>query len=234
MKMATTNTLTAAALLGLATVAHAGPVKEPHFDTLIQVSGGTLATAAIGEDEDPASIIPGVRVFGAEMGEAPFGPGQGDEPGFQGYDFPQGVAFTFDILSQLAEWTGESFAGSSTTMTVAASLADPGLPNVTTGEGFVPGFVFTTAAADGRIHQHLELGLNAGTRGAPVGVYLLELQVSAQGYGTTLPFWFVLNNGDSEEAHEAAIAYVENNLVPTPGAAALLAFAGIAASRRRR
>jgi len=232
------STVRLAALLGLSTtlspVALAGQVKEPHFDVLIQSLGGSLATAAIGEDGDPSSIIPGVRVFGAEMGEAPFAPGEGDEPGFQGFDFTQGTAFTFDILSALGEWNGAAFSSTATTMTVAASLADPGLPNITTGAGFVPGFVFNTAGADGSIHQHLELGLNAGTLGAPVGIYLLEIQVSAQGYGTTLPFWFVLNNGDSEAAHEAAIAYVEDNLVPAPGAVSMLALGGFAAARRRR
>jgi hypothetical protein len=235
MKIRSISTIVA--VLSASAAAPAGPVKELHYDTLIQVVGGTLATAAIGEDEDPASIIPGVRVFGAELGEFPFGPGQGDEPGFQGYDFPLGVPFTFDIRSALGEWNGASFDTSSSTMTVAASLADPFLPSVTSGAGFVPGFVFTTAAADGRIHQHIELGLNSGTPGTlgtPAGIYLLELQVSAPGYGTTLPFWLVLNNGDTEDVHEAAIAYVENNLVPTPGAAALLGFGAVASVRRRR
>lgn len=222
-----------AALLGVSGAAFAGPIKEPHFDTLIEVLNGNLITSAIEEDEDPSSIIPGARVFGAELGELPFGPGQGDEPGFQGYNFPQGVAFTFDITAALGEWNGSGFPVSDDTMTVAASLADPNLPNVTTGAGFVPGFVFTTAGADGRIHQHLEFQVNSGVVGVG-SIYLLELQVSAPTYGTTPSFWFVFNDGASEEAHEAAIEWVELNLVPTPGAAGLLALAGIAGLRRRR
>lgn len=224
-----------AGLLGVCGAAFAGVLRdeEPHFDVLIEVVGGALGTSAIGEDEDPSSIVPGARVFGAELGGAPFGPGQGDEPGFQGYDFPAGVAFTFDIRSALGEWNGSEVVVSGTTMTVAASLADPGLPSVTTGGGFVPGFVFTTAGADGRIHQHLELGLNSAPSGG-AGVYVLELQVSAAGYGTTPAFWFVLNNGASEEAHEAAIEWVEVNLVPTPGVVGVLVGGVMVVLRRRR
>ncbi|MFM9957404.1 MAG: hypothetical protein ACKVZJ_04975 [Phycisphaerales bacterium] len=231
--MKTTNLIGMGVLAFACGAACAGPMKEPHFDVLIEVVGGTLATAAIGEDEDPASIVPGVRVFPAELGEFPFGPGQGDEPGFQGFNFPQGVTFTFDIRSALGEWNGSEVVVSDNTMTVAASLADPGLPNVTSGAGFVPGFVFTSAGADGRIHQHVELGLNSALT-TDIGVYVLELQVSAPGYGTTPAFWFVLNNGASEEAHDAAVEWVELNLVPTPGAAAAMGLAGAAMLRRRR
>lgn len=213
----------------------AGPAKEPHFDVLLALEGGSLVTAAIGEDEDPASIMPGVRVFGAEMGEFPFAPGQGDEPGFQGYSFAEGAAFRFDVLDALGEWDGSSFGASASTMTIAASLAEPLLPNVTTGTGFVPGFVFTTAGADGRIHQHLELDLNSPVLGG-AGIYVLELQVSSPQFGATLPFWFVLNNGDTEEAHEAAIGWVKANLVPSPGVGVFgaIGMAGLVGVRRRK
>ncbi|MBN8643932.1 MAG: hypothetical protein J0L61_01655 [Planctomycetes bacterium] len=222
------------ALLAAAGAANAGVVKEPHFDCLIDVAGGSLVTAAIGEDEDPASIILGARVFGAEMGELPFGPGEGDEPGFQGYNFAEGTAFTFDVRSSLGEWNGSSFDASISTMTIAASLADPFLPSVTTGAGFVPGFQFTSAGADGRIHQHLEFRVNGPTTGLGA-IYLLELQVSSPSFGTTPAFWFVFNDGAAEEDHEAAIAWVESNLVPTPGAGvALLGVLGFGGRRRQR
>lgn len=213
--------------------AHAGIVKQPHRDCLIEAHNGSLFTSAIGEDEDPASIVPGARVFGAELGEFPFAPGEGDEPGFQGYAFPVGAVFTFDVRDALGEWNGAAFAASTSTMTIAASLADPFLPSVTTGAGFVPGFLFTAAGADGRIHQHLEFRVNAPACDSGA-IYLLELQVSAPGYATTPAFWFVFNDAGSEEAHDAAIAWVESNLVPAPGVGlAILGVLGVAPRRRR-
>ena len=47
-------------------------------------------------------------------------------------------------------------------------------------------------------------------------------------------FYAVFNLGLAEADHGAAVAWVESNLVPSPGAAAVLGLAGLMARRRRR
>ena len=65
------------------------------------------------------------------------------------------------------------------------------------------------------------------------GIYLASFTFSAAGYQSSEVLYTVLNLGESEAAHEAAVEWAEANLVPVPGALALLAVAGLAGRRRR-
>ena len=70
-------------------------------------------------------------------------------------------------------------------------------------------------APDGSFYLHLNylLSNSAGGFGS-TGVYLLELEMYALGedIDSCQPFWIVFNNEASEEDHEAAIEWVEENL----------------------
>jgi uncharacterized protein (TIGR03382 family) len=126
-------------------------------------------------------------------------------------------------------WNGTDFTTVSTSrfqldfgpQSMASALTD----DVVTG-------IELAADSEGGIHDHPTFTLLDPAS----GIYLLELSVSSVGgtYGETLPFWVVFNNGESEEAHEASIEWVENNLVPTPGAMTLLGVGLLAMGRRRR
>ncbi|MCH2153483.1 MAG: hypothetical protein MK089_09115, partial [Phycisphaerales bacterium] len=89
-------------------------------------------------------------------------------------------------------------------------------PSFTVGDAPVNGFELA-CAVDGSFHLHLNFLLSNDTAGgsAAPGVYLLELEMYAigdQDLASSEPFWIVFNNGGSEEAHEAAIEWVEENL----------------------
>ena len=77
-----------------------------------------------------------------------------------------------------------------------------------------------------------------GTGGADPanGIYLVAFTVGALGYATSDTFWAVLNLNESEEAHGAATAWVEANLVPAPAALVpmMLALTTSGRSRTRR
>ena len=46
-------------------------------------------------------------------------------------------------------------------------------------------------------------------------------------------FWIVFNLGLDDEVFEESVEWVEGNLVPAPGALAILSIAGLAGRRRR-
>ena len=107
---------------------------------------------------------------------------------------------------------------------------------MTSGAGAMNGFNWAADALGG-FHDHFEIELNGANGNDPdMGVYIIGLSIGAvdQSLATTDPFYFVLNLGASEDDHEAAIEWVETNLVPAPGAIALFGLIGAASSRRRR
>jgi hypothetical protein len=66
------------------------------------------------------------------------------------------------------------------------------------------------------------------------GIYLAAFRVSAAGFGQSDTFWIVFNLGMPEADHEAAVEWVESNLVPAPGALAMLALGTVMARSRTR
>ncbi|MEO0477358.1 MAG: PEP-CTERM sorting domain-containing protein, partial [Planctomycetota bacterium] len=96
----------------------------------------------------------------------------------------------------------------------------------------------------GRWHRHYVWALYEGLDGnsgdllAPSnGVYVLELDVvtDESGIDASDPLFIVFGVGVPESQTDAALEYVENNVVPEPTSAlALLAGAGLIAVRRRR
>lgn len=124
------------------------------------------------------------------------------------------------------------------------------------------GFTISAVSATGTLHKHLSSWL-LGSDGnavpadafpsgdgittlpgdgieAATGVYAfaMELRVTGSTNDTDLltksdPFWFVYNNGLSEDAHDVAMEFIETNYVPEPTTAGLL-MAGAAMLLRRR
>lgn len=218
-----------AAALAPATLAHAD--EEEHVDVWVDLgpNGGLVIG---GVNEELTEFTPGQRVFGAEFGEDPALPFFADEPGFQALDgtFDPGFLLQVNLEGALGAWNGNGFddaAGHS--MTVSFGPA-----SVTTGGGPIAGFDF--AADDlGGFHDHFDLDIN-GESGDPADdIYLLPMSLAfADGSNESETFWFVMNLGMDEVMHEAAIEWVELNLVPAPGVLALAGLAGLAGTRRRR
>lgn len=225
--------IAATALISAPTApAWAGEVEE-HYDVWLRAGGSKLFTGAIAEDGSPLSNRH--RVFGAEFGEKPTEPFAADEPGFQALDgtFSPFEEFRVNITGAVELWNGAGFSATDETITL-----EFGPSSVTSGAGFVPGFTFT-ADSFGGFHDHFEIILNGpagpGADSDP-GVYLLplNLELTSGALGPTDTFWFVMNLGQDEIDHDAAIDWVQAHLVPAPGALLVFAPALMQRTRRRR
>lgn len=193
------------------------------------------ATAVgIGDHDDQSISAFGERVFAADMFVS--GPNWfADEPGIfieQG-SLPDNTQVSFTLISPLMYWDGSgavNFVQATDAMTLGFGPA-----SVSTGFDANPiaGFAINyDADAVGGFDEHLDYLLD-GT--AAAGIYLLANTFSLSGASDSDLIYTVFNAGLDEGAHDIAIDYVETVLVPAPGAAGLLALAGLgAASRRRR
>ncbi|MFK7960547.1 MAG: hypothetical protein AB8G96_08470 [Phycisphaerales bacterium] len=205
--------------------------EEEHADVWILPVDGALTTGSISEDGDPISMSE--RVFAADFGEDPSFPFASIEPGFQMNDgaLDAFAAMSFSIDGAVTRWDGNGFSSAAEVMSLSFGPA-----SVTSGDGPVSGFGWT-ADDEGGFHDHFDIEL-MGDGGDPTnGVYLLPLSLSAEMSGEMLSsdtFWFVLNLGEDEAAHDAAIDWVQLNLVPGPFTGALFLLAGARSRRRRR
>ena len=191
----------------------AGGGKEEHFDVWLLVGDEKLSTGAISEDGEP--LADAARVFGAEFGEEPTEPFVADEPGFQLDDgtVAPGTPFGINIVQAVQGWNGAGF--DDVTETVSLEF---GPQSVSSGAGFAPGFVFTADGAGG-FHDHFEIILEGADGADPTpGVYLivLSLEFANGSLLPTRPFYFVMNLDQTEDDHDAAMDWVETNLVPLP------------------
>jgi hypothetical protein len=218
-------------------VAPMAMASEEHLDVWIQNGGDGIVIGGI--SEDGTETFPDTLVFGAEFGEDPQEPFFADEPGFQAMDgdFAPFAPFQINIVDSLGAWNGDGFGLTDNTMTVSFGPA-----TVTSGGGFIEGFQWQADTLGG-FHDHFDLSIN-GDGGDPAnGIYLLPLAISLGeelGGSPGLPglsdtFYFVMNLGEDERQHDAAMDWVQANLVPGPGGAALLAgLLLLGRSRRQR
>lgn len=184
-------------LTGQASAQHSG-------DIFLEGVGGRIVTGMITERTD----IHDQRVFPAEFGE--FIRNFTDEPGFDSRAgaFQPGSNIGFNVLDAVRVWDGRNFATRSP-VTFTISFANL---SVETGTGFVEGFGLPVAP-NGEWHKHLNFVINDP---APAGIYLLALELWSDdpSLGNSDPFFIVFNQESDELIHDAAIEWVETNLVP--------------------
>lgn len=185
-------------------------------------------------DHDAGTISDfGERVFGADMFIS--GPNWfADEPGIfiaQG-SLPDNTQVGFTLTQSLMYWDGTgavSFAQSTNAMTlgfgpVSVSTALDGSP--------VAGFSLNYDADQiGGFDEHFDYTLDGS---AAAGIYLLANSFSLTGAADSEVIYTVFNAGLDEGTHDIAIEYVENVLVPAPGAMGVLGCAGLGVVSRRR
>jgi len=201
---------------------------QVHQDIYVGLAGGAFTIGGI--SEDGSVITPGVRVFGADLGESGV-PLFADEPGMQSPDgtFAAGTSLRLNVGRAVRQWNGTDFLDmSSAVFTIAfgpASFDTPATDSVVQGFSLV-------ADSEGGLHDHPDYTLS----GAGDGIYLLEMFVdsSTGAYDASERYWIVFNNNLDEDDHDLAIEWVNDNLVPTPGVLPLLAGGLLMASRRRR
>lgn len=224
----------------------AGSVLADTDDIGVVVINGRIVTGAI--QQNPVTlgqwVTPGARVFGGDLDDTGFA----QEPGLSGsaltengtMTFPAGGRLGFNILAPLSVWTGDGFGATTARINLQFASGAQSATTPVTGGGPVPGF-FVNTGPSGEFDIHLDKFITdaAGTGLPGAGVYLLEIELLGQNAsGTPLitsdPLFIVFNFGADESAHAAAMDWAEANLAPSPGTAAGLALAGIAACRRRR
>ncbi|MFB3431339.1 MAG: hypothetical protein ABL309_10510 [Phycisphaerales bacterium] len=235
-----TRILTAAALAAAASSA----ALADGLDVWVSFADGQIVTGEADKSTNPVTFTPGVRVFEAEFGEIPGFPNLLDEPGFYTEQLPAGTGIGFNIVDALRVWNGSDFdtIGSQSMSIFGDPFPDGDVATTPATAGmFVPGFEFIEADANGFFDDHPTFQLNNQAD----GVYLLSLELftDADGIASSDPMYIVFGSnidgslGDDEafeEQIDAAVDYVNNVIIPTPGAAGLLALAGLAATRRRR
>jgi hypothetical protein len=193
-----------------------------------------VVTTGVGDHDDQSISNIGERVFAADM--SLFGSNWvGDEPGIfiEAGSMPNGVGVGFVIESALRRWDGTGAVDFSSVPTQAMTLEfGPFSATTAATDGDVPGFSIAYDATNpSGFDEHWDFLLDAS---AGEGIYLLQLRFTVDGFQDSLSTWTVLNAGLDEAQHDAAIEYVENVIVPAPGAVALLGLGGVMAARRRR
>ncbi len=209
----------ASAAIAAASVAFAAisPALAHDGDIGLHVVAGAIQTTTVG----PEGLGPPTRVFGAEFGLEGV-PGQTSEPGFEGLPgtFDPATRIGFNFMGPLLVWNGSGFQATNMDDPPAGELLKGTFLslNATSDMGPAPGFDLAVQA-DGGWHRHITWTLlpEAGAEVPDTGVYLMEFQLYSTdpAVGTSDSFWIVFNNDASEEEHDAAIEWVEANLLPT-------------------
>lgn len=185
-------------------------------------------------DHDTGTISDfGERVFAAEMslsGSNWFA----DEPGIfiEEGSLADNTQVSFTLTSALLYWDGNgavNFSQAANAMTLAFG---PASVSTAFNNNPVAGFSINYDADQvGGFDEHFDYTIDAS---AGAGIYVLANSFSLSGATDSEVIFTVFNAGLEEDMHEAAIEYVEDVLVPAPGATALLALAGMGAVSRRR
>jgi|694.fasta_scaffold52529_6 hypothetical protein len=225
----TRRALTLGLLFSIGAIAQA-----QHFDIVLTTDGGKIRTNA----ENGSDLVPSY-VFGADLGENPnLGPFTADEPGFEAEigTFSTGTTIGWRFTRQIAKWNGTAFEDVANTIT-GEFVEGLNVLSATSGSGIAPGFELGLED-DGEFHSHVDWTLNGiGNTDPATGVYRLSIQFlsPANNVAQSDDVWIILNNGDTEENHDAAIEY-SVQAVPEPATmtAMALGLAAIAARRKRK
>lgn len=203
MRSFLTTSLIAAALISATA---RGDGKEPHLDIWLRPVDGAVMTGAITEGTPGKPVADRADVFAGEFGTDPKFPFAAFEPGFQALATGFVTSFSFEIAGPVLRFDGADFAPTAVTMTLAY-----GPSSTTSTSGTASGFAFNTFA-DGLLHDHFDYILN-GVAGADPesGVYALPLRFSAISPAADAGnvAWVVLNAGEAESMHDAAILRAE-------------------------
>lgn len=208
-----------------------------HADIKPNVQSGRVVTD--GWIDATSELLPGARVFGYDFQEDPLDPYVINDPGFNTVGpsaLPPASQLSFNVLdvgifglpANLSYWSGSGPVGfdavpSGETLRLNRGTQDRTIGSATSA---VSGFAIGTVGPNGSLHQHLNSFLR-GSDGNVVpgdgiipadGIYLvpLELASSDSSIAPSQPLFLVYNNGLDEAVHDAAIDWVETNLVPIP------------------
>lgn len=229
----------AGALLACGALLSCGGAAFADGDIGVIIENGRLFTGEV--DDDPSTTRQDVLNNPEQLFEGEFTPGIGitDDPGFfspSDGDMVQGWTFGFNVRGALRSWTGSTFVTAAETMEIAFGNQSVVTPP---GPGIVPGLSILISDPNGAFDWHPEYRLRdsgGDVGGAPIGAYLLELRlwVDDPDVQNSRLLWVLFNNGLDGPSFDEAEDYVRDNIVPSQGAAGLLALGAVVGLRRRR
>lgn len=189
----------------------AAPAAAQHSDIGMIVADGAIRTESIGTKGATAS-----RVFPATFGDTGVARFTSN-PGFDAAagTFAPGTRVGFNALSGLRRFAGSAVEPVTTERLEVKFLTLVALVGSDPTTGFD-----LAVQSNGGYHRHLNFTLKpAGGELPATGIYVAEFELYAND-GVTLPsapFFIVFNDGRSAMEHADAVAWVEANLVETPG-----------------
>ncbi|MEN0021374.1 MAG: hypothetical protein AAF747_10880 [Planctomycetota bacterium] len=208
------------------------------------LDGSVITTIALDDQFDTEAAFPEgfevERVFGVDFDST----GAVDEPGFYINSFSRipglrDLSLTY-TQQPLRVFDGTDFVATDHTLTQINGI--PGVNEISSPTtGTSGGWVFPISVPTSgpfEFDNHPDFQLDNGSDALVAGAYLWEIEFNFIDASDNVVFstdsvGLVFNFGLSEEDHDEAIEAAEA-IIPTPGAAAVLAMAGIGASRRRR
>jgi len=202
--------------IGVALAACPAGAQVHATDFIVRVHNDALETGAV--DTGGGIVYPSLvrsAVFGSE-GFANFtnDPGVNSEPG----ELIPGMAIGFDLLAAAREWD-EVAQDFETISDDTITIRDGGVSLATTPatDTDAPGDVFGVADtdADAVFHAHVQFFLNYPSTTPIDGVWLLtwHLWTDASGIAPTDPLYVVFAQGAGTADLDAAVAWVEDNLL---------------------
>ena len=246
------HALLAGGAIAIGATTSAALAQHDHADILVQRDGERLVTGTANLTDGQFTI--GQRVFEMEL-DTFFAC---SDPGFNavtganvpaGYQaLPGNTALSLSVVPQaigslsanLFYWDGMgevSFGAVPAGNTFHLQRFSPAQDVIADGSNATSGpFHIQNTSAEGAVHFHPAYLLDGPGDAAPAaGIYLLPFQLAMSGLESSDTAFFVIHSGAgvSEEAHEAAVAWVEGNVVPEPSAAALALLGGIVTLARR-
>ena len=192
----------------------AAPAAAQHFDIGLTLTDGAIQTETLGTKGATAS-----RVFPAYFGDTGVARFTSN-PGFDAAigTFAPGTRVGFNALSALRRFTGDSVQSANVERLEVKFLTLVTLIGTDATTGFD-----LAVQSNGGYHRHFNFTLKAEGGDLPAsGIYVAEFELYATD-GVTLPsapFFIVFNDGRPIAEHNAAIAWVESNLVETPSVCA--------------
>ncbi len=237
MRSSTLSNVIGGGLLALVTAFSAPAWAEPLHDGDIEigVANGVLQTLGAGHTHG----LNGFGIFEGNLGDLAGGLYSTDDPGYDSAvgSLAAGAEVFYTALGTLSFWNGAAWSASAVpanvTLRVNGNLGEESFWTASGITGDVSGLI-GQAGSNGKIHEHLDLTAVGSGRTA-VGAYLIQLQLSANGYASSSPFYIALNRGLSEADFETAV-HALTTPVPEPSTwlMSLAGLGAVAMVRRQR